>query len=192
MHHNQAFSYFSSRGRMGALFPNAKGAKVFQLVLKELGHLQPPTPIHIDNTTTVGIVNNIIKQKIMGNENAILMAIGQQTQHYFKFYYQPSQENLGNYPTKHHTADIHQHIRPYYAHMKNSPILLPWAMKPSTHWWCAEILGDPYSKKSPLPSEGNFPRLADSPKNTSYRVLGQPRIQQRHTTRYNHPRIHAK
>ncbi len=28
----------------------------------------------------------------------------------------------------------------------------------------AEILGDPYSKKSPLPSIGDFPYLADSPK----------------------------
>jgi hypothetical protein len=31
------------------------------IVLEELGHPQPPTPIHIDNTTTVGIVNNTIK-----------------------------------------------------------------------------------------------------------------------------------
>jgi hypothetical protein len=32
----------------------------------------------------------------------------------------------------------------------------------------AEILGDPYSKKKPLPSIGNFPRLDDSPKLSSY------------------------
>jgi hypothetical protein len=56
----------------------------------------------------------------------------------------------------------------------------------------AEILGDPYSKKSPLPSIGDFPRLADSPKHTSYQVIVQPRIQQIHTTRYNHSRIHAQ
>jgi hypothetical protein len=29
-------------------------------------------------------------------------------------------------------------------------------MKPSTWQGCAEILGDPYSKKSPLPSIGNL------------------------------------
>jgi hypothetical protein len=55
----------------------------------------------------------------------------------------------------------------------------------------AEILGDPYSKKSPLPSIGNFPRLANSPKLSSYQVLGQSRVQQRNTTRYNQPRIEA-
>ncbi len=51
---------------------------------------------------------------------------------------------------------------------------------------CAEILGDPYSKKSPLPSFGNFPCLANSPKLSSYQVLGQLRILHRHTTHYNH------
>ena len=35
----------------------------------------------------------------------------------------------------------------------------------------AEILGDPYSKKSPLQSIGNSPCLAISPKDTSYRDL---------------------
>jgi hypothetical protein len=56
----------------------------------------------------------------------------------------------------------------------------------------AEILGDPYSKKSPLPSIGNIPHLANSPKLSSYQVLGQSRIQQRHITYYNHPRIEAQ
>ncbi len=56
----------------------------------------------------------------------------------------------------------------------------------------AEILGDPYSKKSPLPSIGTSPRLATSPKDTSYRVLGQSRIHHRHNIRNNHTRILAQ
>ena len=47
-----------AEAEFGALFLNAQEAKVIRLVLKELGHPQPPTPIHIDNTTTVGNVNN--------------------------------------------------------------------------------------------------------------------------------------
>jgi hypothetical protein len=46
-----------------ALFLNAQEAKVFQLILAKLGHPQPPTPKHINNTTTVGIVNNTIKRQ---------------------------------------------------------------------------------------------------------------------------------
>jgi hypothetical protein len=34
-----------------------------QLVLEELGRPQPPTSIHIDNTTRLGIVNNTFKQQ---------------------------------------------------------------------------------------------------------------------------------
>jgi hypothetical protein len=52
-----------AEAELGALFLNAQEAKVMQLVLEEFGHSQPPTPIHIDNTTTVGIVNNTIKKQ---------------------------------------------------------------------------------------------------------------------------------
>jgi hypothetical protein len=53
------------------------------------------------------------------------------TQQYFKFYYQPSQENMGNYPFKHHTEDIHKHVQSYYVHTDKSPALPPRALKPT-------------------------------------------------------------
>ncbi len=53
----------ATEAKLGALFLNAQEAKVIHLVLEELGHPQPPTPIHVDNTTTVGIVNNTIKRQ---------------------------------------------------------------------------------------------------------------------------------
>jgi len=59
----------------------------------------------------------------------------------------------------------------------------------------AKILGDPYSKKSPLPSIapiGPPSRLAISPKDTSYRILGQSRIHHRHIARNNPTRILAQ
>jgi hypothetical protein len=49
----------------------------------------------------------------------------------------------------------------------------------------AEILGDPYSKKSPLPSVGTSSCLAISPTDTNYRLLGQAR----NTTHHNHPPV---
>jgi hypothetical protein len=51
----------TTKAELGALFLNAQKAKVLRLTPNELGHPQPPTPIHINNTTTVGIVNNTIK-----------------------------------------------------------------------------------------------------------------------------------
>jgi hypothetical protein len=52
----------SAEAGLGMLFLHAQEDKVICLVLEELGHLQPPTLIHIGNTTTVGFFNNTIKQ----------------------------------------------------------------------------------------------------------------------------------
>jgi hypothetical protein len=51
----------AAEAKLGALFLNAQEAKVIRICLEELGHHQPPTPIHINNTTTVGTINNTIK-----------------------------------------------------------------------------------------------------------------------------------
>ncbi len=53
----------AAKAKLGALFLNAQDANFFRLILAELGHPQPPTPIHIDNTTTVDIVKNTIKRQ---------------------------------------------------------------------------------------------------------------------------------
>ncbi len=77
----------AAEAELGALFLNAQEAKVIRLVLAELGHPQPPTPIHIDNTTTVGIVNNTIKrQRSRSMEMRYFWLLDGATQQYFKFY----------------------------------------------------------------------------------------------------------
>ncbi len=53
----------ANEAKLGAFFLNAQEAKVLCRILDKLGHPQPPTPIHVDNTTTVGIVNNTIKRQ---------------------------------------------------------------------------------------------------------------------------------
>jgi hypothetical protein len=53
----------AAEAELGALFLNAQEAKTMRLILIVLGHPQPPTPIHINNTTTVGIINNTVKQQ---------------------------------------------------------------------------------------------------------------------------------
>ncbi len=53
----------AAEAELGALFLNAQETKVMRLTLLELGHPQPTTPIHIGNTTTIGIINNTIKRQ---------------------------------------------------------------------------------------------------------------------------------
>ena len=51
----------AAEAELGALFLNCKEGMIFRLTLKELGHPQPKTPIHCDNTTAIGIANSTVK-----------------------------------------------------------------------------------------------------------------------------------
>ena len=53
----------AAEAELGALFLNSKEDKILRLTLEEIGHKQPPTPIHVDNSTTLGIVNNKLKSQ---------------------------------------------------------------------------------------------------------------------------------
>ena len=52
----------AAEAELGALFLNIKEGRVLRLTLAEMRHPQPPTPIHCDNATAVGIVNETIKK----------------------------------------------------------------------------------------------------------------------------------
>ncbi len=149
MHHPQACCGFHCRSWTGGTFLECTRSESFST---NPCQTQPSATTH---TNTHQQHNNSRycqqhhqMQQSRSMEMRYFWLLDGETQRYFKFYYQPGLENLGDYPSKHHTADIHQHVQPYHVHMDISPTLLPQAMKPSTCWGCAEILGDPYSKKS--------------------------------------------
>ena len=53
----------AAEAELGTLFVNTKEAQILGLTLCKLGHPQPQTLIHVNNTTVIGITNNIIKQQ---------------------------------------------------------------------------------------------------------------------------------
>ena len=131
-----------------------------RLTLQELGHTQSPTPIHIDNSTCVGIVNNTQKRtRSRAMENKYFWLLDGDAQGQFKFHLHPGQENLGDYPSKAHSGAIHRHVRPFYLHTENSPRELPRAAPPSSRRGCAETLGDPYYDRVPLPRITGYRKL---------------------------------
>ncbi len=88
--HNPKTAASATEAKLGALFLNAQEAKVLRLDLEELGHPQLPTPIHINNTTTVGIVNNTIKrQRSQAMETRYFWLLDGKVQKIFHFYYKP-------------------------------------------------------------------------------------------------------
>jgi hypothetical protein len=52
----------TAEAKLGALYHNCRTGIIFQLTLAKMGHPQPRTPIHCNNTTAVGIVNSTIKR----------------------------------------------------------------------------------------------------------------------------------
>ena len=55
----------SSEAECGALFKNTKEAVALRTTLHEMGHSQPPTPVEVNNSTTVGFANKKIKHNYL-------------------------------------------------------------------------------------------------------------------------------
>ena len=51
----------AAEAELGSLFLNVQETVKLRIALQELGHKQPPTPIHTNNTTATGIIHKTIK-----------------------------------------------------------------------------------------------------------------------------------
>eukprot|EP00957_Ditylum_brightwellii_P008692 659926-Ditylum_brightwellii.AAC.1 len=74
----------------------------------------------------------------------------------FNVIWRPGQENLVDYPTKHHPAAHHQCIRPYYIHTTDSPRFLPRALAPHLLRGCAQ---NPRKDLTPYDGRMTLPRV---------------------------------
>jgi hypothetical protein len=102
----------AAESEVGACFHNAQSGAPLRVTLTEPGHTQPPTPLRTDNSTAFGILNKTIKQK---RSKAMDMRYHWLTdrvrQKQFDVYWRPGRENLGDYHTKHHSAQHHKDMR---------------------------------------------------------------------------------
>ena len=148
----------AAEAELGALFLNAMDAKILRLTLAEMGHPQPPTPIHVDNSTAVGIVNNTIKrQRSRAMNMRYFWLLCQEAQRILDVQWHPGHENLGDFPSKNHNGAQCQRARPFYLHTDQSPRWLQRAERPSVRRGCVGKHGDPYGGRNPLP---NIPALS--------------------------------
>ena len=105
---------------IAAAFLTAKDAIPIRNTLEEMGHPQPPTPIHTDNSTAHGFLNETIKQK---RTKAIDMRfwwlIDRVKQKHFTIYWSPGDTNLADYFSKHHSPAHHAKMRKTFLFTKN-------------------------------------------------------------------------
>jgi hypothetical protein len=110
----------AAESEVGACFQNAQSGAPFRVTLTELGHIQPPTPLRTDNSTAFGILNETIKQK---RSKAMDMRYHWLTDRVrkkqFDIYWRLGRENLGDYHTKHHSAQHHKDMRGLILHQAN-------------------------------------------------------------------------
>lgn len=129
----------AAEAELGALFTNARQGKIMRLALEEMGHPQPPTPIHTDNSTAAGISNSTVKrQRSRAMDMRYFWIVDQVDQNNFDVQWHPGQENLADYATKHHSAATHRKIRPFYVHTHHSPTHLTRALTPSQLRGCVK------------------------------------------------------
>jgi hypothetical protein len=102
----------ATEAELAALYIMARGAVFIRIILEELGHTQPATPLQTDNSTAEGVVNGKIQPK---RTKAMDMRFhwlrDRECQEQFRIYWRPGKLNYADYWTKHHPAAHHQHIR---------------------------------------------------------------------------------
>jgi hypothetical protein len=110
-----------AESEVGACFQNAQSGAPIRVTLTELGHTQPATPLRTDKSTAFGILNETIKQK---RSKAMDMRYHWLTDRVrkkqFDVYWRPGKDNLGDYHTKHHSAQHHKDMRQFILHQANS------------------------------------------------------------------------
>jgi hypothetical protein len=159
----------AAEAELGALFLNCKEGNILRLVLQDLGHHQPPTPIHCDNATASGIANDAVKKQCSRSiEMQFFWVKGQAVKcNMFNVRWHPGQENLADYFTKHFDTQHHTAVRQSYLQTKASPIVLPRAAAPKSLRGCVGTLPEGYLRTSPLP------RIVDTRKSGESRLCAE-------------------
>jgi hypothetical protein len=111
----------AAESEVGACFQNSQSGAPLRVTLAEVGHTQPATPLLTDNSTAFGILNETIKQK---RSKSMDMRYHWLTDRFrqkkIDVYWRPGRENLGDYHTKHHSAQHHKDMHRLILHQANS------------------------------------------------------------------------
>jgi hypothetical protein len=102
----------ATEAELAALYITAREAVYIRIILEELGHKQPATPLQTDNAMAEAVCNGKIQPK---RTKAMDMRFhwlrDRECQEQFRIYWRPGKSNYADYWTKHHPAKHHQNIR---------------------------------------------------------------------------------
>ena len=98
---------------VAATFYNAKEALPFRVILTEMGHPQPPTPMEVDNETAIRFLKSIMKQKDSKYIDMRFYWVRYRVnQNQLMVYWRPGSNNVGDFVSKQHPPAHHLLMRP--------------------------------------------------------------------------------
>jgi hypothetical protein len=105
----------ATEAELAGLYIMSHEAIYIRIVIEELGHIQPPTPLQTDNAMADSVINGKVQPK---QTKAIDMRFHwlctQECQQQFCIYWHPGKLNYANYWTKHHPETHHRNMRKYF------------------------------------------------------------------------------
>ena len=85
----------AAKAELETLFMSCKEEHILRLILNEMGHTHPPTPVHCDNSTAVSIAKDTVKwQRSRSMEMRYFWVVDQCQQNFFYVVWCPGHEIL--------------------------------------------------------------------------------------------------
>lgn len=105
----------AAKSELTTLYINAHKAVHIRNILMEMDHEHPPSPVQVNNSTAVAIVNNNILPKALKAMHTRFHWLGcRRLQKIFRFYWRHGPTNKGDYPSKHHPGAHHRAMPPEF------------------------------------------------------------------------------
>jgi hypothetical protein len=83
-----------------------------RIILEELGHVQPPTPLKTDNAMADGVINGKVQPKqTKAMDMRFHCLCNWECQQQFRIYWRPGRLNYANHWTKHYPETHHRNMR---------------------------------------------------------------------------------
>ncbi len=102
----------ATEAELAGLYIMARTAVYIRIILEELGHTQPPTPLQTDNAMADGIINSKVQPKqTKAMDMRFHWLCNWECQQQFCIYWQPGKLNYANYWTKHHPETHHHNMQ---------------------------------------------------------------------------------
>ena len=105
-----------TEAELAALYIMAREAVYIRIILNEMGHKQPPTPMQTNNAMADAVINGKVQPKCTTKRTKAMdvqfhWLRDRECQQQFRIYWQPGKLNYADYWTTHHPTAHHRNIR---------------------------------------------------------------------------------